>query len=122
MTDDLISRQAALDALDELAVERLTGQDECQAYIDALLDVAEKIRDIPAAQHERKIGTWERTGRKNVFGGYEVKCSICGDNVMITDKDLEHYCRNCGARMEEDDEKGERYGYGIMHEHGSNVR
>ena len=47
---DLISRQAALDALDELAVERLSGQAECQAYIDALLDVAEKIRELKAAQ------------------------------------------------------------------------
>lgn len=49
---ELISRQAALDALDELAVERLSGQDECQAYIDALLDVAEQIRNIPAAKQE----------------------------------------------------------------------
>lgn len=47
---ELISRQAALDALDELAVERLAGQDECQAYLDALLDVAEKIRELKAAQ------------------------------------------------------------------------
>lgn len=54
-------------------------------------------------QPERKHGHWLRTGRTNVYGGFEVECSVCNDSVMITNIEYEHYCRNCGARMDEEE-------------------
>ena len=56
----------------------------------------EKMRPI----EERKTGHWLRTGRDNVFGGFEVECSECGDTVMIAHIEDELYCRHCGAKME----------------------
>lgn len=49
----------------------------------------------------RNTGYWLRTGRDNVYGGFEVECSECGDTVMITHIEDELYCRHCGAKMEE---------------------
>ena len=50
---------------------------------------------------EHKTGYWLRTGRDNVFGGFEVECSECGDTVMIAHIEDELYCRHCGAKMGE---------------------
>lgn len=47
---DLIDRQAAIEALAELARERFTLQDYFQIYLDALKDADIKIRQLPSAQ------------------------------------------------------------------------
>ena len=100
--DDLISRQAAIKAFknfltihDSRGVEYL-----CSAVT---MDGVNKIlSDLPSADAEPvRHGHWLRTGRTNVYGGFEVECSVCNDNVMITNSEYEHYCRNCGARMDE---------------------
>ena len=49
---DSIERQAAIDALTELARERFTIQDYFQIYLDALTDADIKIRQLPSAQLE----------------------------------------------------------------------
>lgn len=49
-------------------------------------------------------GKWIRTGRSNIYGGTELECNLCKDRVMVQDVGREHYCRNCGAKMEDDDE------------------
>lgn len=63
------------------------------------------IEAQPTIEPERKTGKWIRTGRENVYGGYEVECSECGDAVMITHVEDELYCRHCGARMTEEGEQ-----------------
>ena len=61
---------------------------------------------ISTIEPERKKGKWLRTGRDNVFGGFEVECSECGDTIMITHIEDELYCRHCGARMEAGEQDG----------------
>ena len=50
--DDLISREAALDVLNELARDRFTIKDTFQIYLDALKDADLKIRQMPTAEPE----------------------------------------------------------------------
>lgn len=52
--DDVISRQAASEALAELARERFTIQDYFQIYLDALKDADIKIQQLPSAQPEQR--------------------------------------------------------------------
>ena len=47
----------------------------------------------------RPQGEWIRTGRTNIYGGIEVRCSNCGDRVMVQHLEDEWYCRHCGADM-----------------------
>lgn len=65
----------------------------------------EALNKVPSADVQPvRHGHWLRTGRTNVYGGFEVECSVCNDNVMITNIEYEHYCRNCGAQMDEGSE------------------
>ena len=86
MRDDTISRQAAIDALgkvddygDGIAFEVLS---HAQMYISLL----------PSA---------ERRGRWIDMDDY-VMCSCCGATHYGVDK---NYCPNCGAKMEEENER-----------------
>ena len=96
---DLIDREAALNCF--------------HAWVDKYGDVYtpddnpeyRAIEALPSADVQPvRHGHWLRTGRTNVYGGFEVECSVCNDSVMITNIEYEHYCRNCGARMDEGSE------------------
>lgn len=85
MSEDTISRQAAIDAVDE----SLT-----RVFVEHR-DIAEKmINKIPPAP--------QRTGRwiNHVEDGY-VECPFCHSATNCDDSisDL-HFCFSCGARME----------------------
>ena len=70
MSDDLISRQAALNELHLLAIEALRKQrrDYC-----AIIDIcSNKIKSLPAVQPEQKIGRWITR-----FDGSLHYCSKC---------------------------------------------
>lgn len=54
---------------------------------------------IDAPIIDRPQGEWIRTGRTNIYGGIEVRCSNCGDRVMVQHLEDEWYCRHCGADM-----------------------
>lgn len=95
--DDYISRQAAIDVL-------ATMQGLCTSKTALVQNskIWQQIKDLPSADVQPvRHGHWLRTGRTNAYGGFEVECSVCNDNVMITNIEYEHYCRNCGARMDE---------------------
>ncbi len=67
----------------------------------AIRPIADDLKKLPVADVQPvRQGHWLRTGRTNVYGGFEVECSVCNDSVMITNIEYEHYCRNCGARMD----------------------
>lgn len=51
--DDLISRQAAIDALNKLARKKFTLAYEYEIYLGALHEAADDIRGLPSAQPER---------------------------------------------------------------------
>ncbi len=75
--EELISRQAAIDALAELARDRFTVQAAFQVYLDALVDADMRIRHIPSAQQEQRwIPVSERLPEKD--GRYLVTCTKWG--------------------------------------------
>ena len=95
--DDLISRQAAIDA--ECAVcsiipPRGRGHN-CQYYVKGCPEV-ECLRNVPSAQPERKKGKWI-----DRYNNGDWHCSICN---AIVEKDEQtyrnwYYCYHCGADM-----------------------
>lgn len=83
---DLISRQAALDALEW----KWAGK----AAIDA-------IKNLPSAQPKK--GKWIRIVKhhkddEQEYGYYEISCSECGAIRKIGWHDA-RFCPNCGAEM-----------------------
>ncbi len=88
--DDLISRQAAIDALAEH--EKSNGHNYT-LFVDIVSECAEIIRDLPSVQPERAIGKWMDTD--NYYQRW--KCSVCGCHTRDAKPP---YCSHCGARME----------------------
>ena len=89
--DDLISRQAAIDALHMHLMYRM-GTDSNKKRLD------DWINSLPSAQLERKKGEWIPV--TNGRGGFE--CDQC-HNYAPSYQDgvewLSGFCPNCGADM-----------------------
>ena len=83
--DDLISRAAAIDALDSLHYN--DREDWCF--------VLDTIEYLPSAQPERKKGKWRKVSADRYVSSakYVFACSECDKNV-IGDW---NYCPNCGS-------------------------
>ena len=108
--DDLISRQAAIDALDVLCQEhryKIPGKIETysqynEAWQDALDRAEGAIFNLPSAQPERKKGKWI----------YDGDCYICDQCKSAfgwwADSQTSNYCPNCGADMLESAQFEER--------------
>ena len=90
--DDLISRQAAIDAIHNLyAIHGSEG-----SWIDQK-DAFKALNSLPSAQPERKKGHWQ-IYIISMLDGEGCKCSECGhEGVPYWD-----FCPNCGARMDEE--------------------
>ena len=83
--DDLISRQAAIDAMFNFH--------ECYGRRYAEIDL-EEFDALPSAQPERKPGHWE-IYIISMFDGEGCRCSECGfEGAPYWD-----FCPNCGADM-----------------------
>lgn len=100
--DDLISRQAAIDALDELCDRECEYSKQqrsvmCGAcHLGSAFDV---IENLPSAQQERKMGKWYyKIIRRNYNDDEYYMCSECG--AKIVNPEYKNYCPNCGAEME----------------------
>ena len=97
---DLISRQAAIDAVQQHREDVLGGYkyDEGVAFVYAAAHnhIIRVIKQLPSVERH---GRWIRTGED----GY---CSICNCDMPMYKEDWEWryletpYCPNCGARME----------------------
>lgn len=88
--NDLISRQAAIDALTiEYKAVGILGE---QWAISQCIDAIKKLPTIDLVKH----GKWN--SRHNGFIGIVFECSECGQLRSAT-ADW-NYCPNCGARME----------------------
>ena len=91
--DDLISRQAAIDALDEYIEEYSYDLDE-NGYHNpkwcAMQEAKMTIQRLPSA--ERRGRWFEHQEGRWIYA----KCSVC-NTVRNTQT---NYCPNCGARME----------------------
>ena len=87
MMSDLISRQAAIDALHMHLMYRM-GTDSNKKRLD------EWINNLPSAQPERKTGRWTKIHWK------AFRCSECNRlSEFCTD-----FCPNCGSLMLKDGE------------------
>ena len=91
MDNSLISRQAAIDAVNN-AFDRetlLTG------FVRSI--AVRAIRDMPPAQPEPKEGHWKKDETDDcppVFRQFKI-CSVCG----AIETSETNYCPNCGAKM-----------------------
>ena len=86
--DDLISRQAAIDAI--------RGEIEINGY-SHVVDVLEQL---PSAQPERKKGKWISNSPVTMRCN---QCTYVASDWIVHEF---HYCPNCGARMDADGETG----------------
>ena len=101
--NDLISRQAAIDALSSIFAPTPTQE-------DMVWDCLEVIEKLPSAEPEQKRGKWiESTELSEQVKGKKF-CSNCGKaqySIEMTDKAIQiksstsKFCPECGARMEE---------------------
>ena len=102
MTNDLISRSAALKALED-AKPRVSGMrlgkvilaeyaKQCrEGFVDAVNNVA------PADAEYVRHGRWIVVG-KTEKGSTILRCSVCGIERKGVNKTT--YCRDCGAKMD----------------------
>lgn len=104
---DLISRQAAIDALMKRDKElrninwydKPYAEGECMGIDEALAIVS----NLPSAQSQRKKGKWipqdhnKTNGIASTLVYYYPKCSVCGHCDNYT-----NFCSNCGADMRGD--------------------
>lgn len=88
----MIDRQAAIDALDKrfdsIPMEQTTE----------ILLLRKDLRNLPAAQPERKMGKWMPIIESNENGEpYQsgIYCNNCGYTSVCED----NFCPNCGADM-----------------------
>lgn len=123
MSDDLISRQAAIDvamqycpdddgSCSKAGVDIREMLDELESLPPAqsewkvgkwirVSEVRESIKELPSAQPERKKGKWV----KEKCRGLMYKCSACGNyldfNGVNAGRGNANFCPNCGAVMDE---------------------
>ena len=85
--DDLISRQAAIEAYGDWYVEEGTAE----GFIGT---VKQLLEGLPPAQPERKKGEWIQ----NNNGTYS--CSLCHSWIPEEQYYYAQFCLYCGAKME----------------------
>ena len=89
---DLISRQEAIDAIDRF---------NCFGYVEEkFIRLAEAIKILPSAE---KKGEWIGI---DDYPHEDWECSVCGGIFCGNDafREEAHFCPNCGARMEGEDD------------------
>lgn len=100
---DLISRQAAIDALEQQAREMSRWSERYMEQTKGVLTAINIINDLPSSQPERKIGHWilsdvqsEEELRNNNYLYY---CSECGKGDVHSKSVMVSFCWHCGAKM-----------------------
>ena len=106
--DDVIYRQAAIDALAEqialcdkaLNTFGISMKDEYAVKVEkaSLVAYKEQLEFIPAAQPEWKKGKW--VGYDGDWLKTMCKCSECGAMIDVNEKYRNFFCYHCGARMD----------------------
>ena len=86
---DLISRQAAIEALDK-RFDSIPMEQTSE-----ILMLRKDLRNLPPAQPERKLGKWAL--QSDDYHEY-YECDQCGMAVGLDD--VRNFCPNCGAEME----------------------
>ena len=100
---DLISRQAAIDAINK-AFERVFVWDGTSPLGDKVLE------NVPSARPERKTGRWVERNPQNSPDCRLIECSECG-NAYIVGYNIDYddwidgrnFCMKCGAKMNKEE-------------------
>ena len=96
MTSDLISRQAAIEAIDAVFPVDPMKSEYVKGIACGVALAKTYVEQLPSAQPERKKGKW--TGVEGLAGIGIFVCDQCaGFALMETD-----FCPNCGADMREE--------------------
>lgn len=87
---DMISRQAAIDAIVNRTVTVSTDEQWLSGHAKCELEIIDIINSLPSAQPERKAGEWTDDNA----------CPFCGFQPWY-ERDIHtlSYCPNCGADM-----------------------
>ena len=104
--DDLISRQAAIDAMAELQ-----GRASSKGELTGISKAWKRIKQLPPIQSEPHTGHWEPVGMAEAVGGESTmwgsaiayhRCSECGEQALeeYDEEKLSDFCPHCGAKME----------------------
>ena len=91
MKDDVISRQAAIDALGEGAMVNY----QAAGHDNGLIKAIDVIKGLPSTEPKRKKGTWI-----DHFEDGFVECPFCHSATNCDgNRDELHYCFSCGAEL-----------------------
>lgn len=92
---DLIDREEAIDAIDELILARIGWLFDRRRELKGLNAARSAIEKLPPAQPERKRERWKLQKNGNAI------CSECGFvQVSAWDADgRDNFCHHCGADM-----------------------
>lgn len=96
--DDLISRQAAMNAIREISPAFFSAYRH-EIYIDKQ-EVLARLKLLPSVNPEQKKGKWIG---KPIAGYSTVRCSVCND-VFRENEGRWNFCPNCGAEMEKEND------------------
>ena len=100
---DLISRQAAIDALAEDMPSAYTpdGSHPADEGIfmaqEIYADCIQTLKELPSAQPQRIMGRWITD--KQGFITWSAICNKCGARIQMLDG-YYNFCPNCGVKME----------------------
>ena len=99
--DDLISRQAAIDAIvntpSEVQNKNIPLVNQYDGATFRQIEILGIIEALPSAQPERKKGQWMKEDRGHVE--YCAVCDQCGFDWIWSDREYFKFCPNCGADM-----------------------
>lgn len=96
---DLISRQAAIDALGDM-VMNWTDSDYELGQLNQWKADRKAIIDLPSAQPQRMKGRWIETDNEDENGNVYYLCSVCNYSDVHSKSVTVPYCWQCGAEME----------------------
>ena len=102
--DNLISRQAAIDALTEywhgIEDRHQTLDGEMAVYVDCKLI----IKRLPSAQPEQRKGKWHPIIDGDPITGEPYQIGVYCDNCGFQSVNIDNFCPNCGADMRGDND------------------
>ena len=102
MSDDLISRQAAIDFIKDHSYPVRYNNTSIEQGM-TITGIEQALNEMPIIQPKQKTGRWSKQMLfDDGYGGKKVGyiCSACRKYVPFKG----NYCGNCGAKMESDDE------------------